>query len=284
MSEFYFQLLSELNLLRKNPCGYAEKILLYKSYFQKNNLKIPGESYLTPTEEGPAAYDEAANYLKTLNPLVEVVPSKGLGRIANEYLEKMKYLEPDKIGEIDIDVIINKYGKASGTLNTAVDFGNNGPEFVIISLIVSDGDKSRANRDLLLNPELKQIGFSRAKHMTYDFLTIIVVCTDFENTFDKNDNEDYGGLFITPKVPTSSIPTPTQTSNTAKTTTTKVIEIPEETKYTFEEQIFINEPDLLSYDKRERFVIERGIKKKKIILIKKYKDGRKKKEVKYITI
>lgn len=284
MLEFYFELLKELNTLRKNPSEYAKKILLYKSYFKDNNLKIPGEQYLTPTEEGPAAYEEAANYLKTLKPLKEVVPSKGLGRIANDYLEKMKYLDPEQIGEIDIDIIINKYGKASGTLNTAIDFGNNGPEYVIISLIVSDGDQSRVNRDLLLNPELKQIGFSRAKHITYDFLTIIVVCTDFENTFDQNDNEDYGGLFIpATKEPTSITTTPPSTSNTT-TTTTKVMEIPKKTKEIVEDELLINEPDLLSYEKRERLVIERGIRKKKIILMKKYKDGHKKKEVKYIPV
>ena len=32
-----------------------------------------------------------------------MTPSKGLGRIANEYLEKIKDLAPEKIGEIDMN-------------------------------------------------------------------------------------------------------------------------------------------------------------------------------------
>ena len=281
MSTFYYELLKELNSLRKNPSLYADKILSYKKYFKGNNLKLPGVEGITQTEEGPAAYDEAAKYLKSIKPLEEVIPSKGLGRIANDYLDKIKSLDPDRIDEIDIDIIIKKYGSFIGSLNTATDFGNNNAEFVIVSLIVSDGDYTRNNRDLLLNPELKKVGFSKAKHITYDYLTIITLCSDFRNTFDKDDNEDFGGL-LKPKQENNSY---FSTSSAYITTTSKEnVKSSEETRISREDEVLINEIDVVSYERKERLVIERGKTKKKIILMKKFKDGYKKKEVRYIPL
>ena len=281
MSTFYYELLKELNSLRKNPSLYADKILSYKKYFKGNNLKLPGVEGITQTEEGPAAYDEAAKYLKSIKPLEEVIPSKGLGRIANDYLDKIKHLDPDRIDEIDIDIIIKKYGSFTGSLNTAMDFGNNNAEFVIISLIVSDGDDTRNNRDLLLNPELKKVGFSKAKHITYDYLTIITLCSDFKNTFDKDDNEDYGGLLKSKQENNYNFSTsPTYITPTSK----ENVKSSEETRISTEDEVLIKEPDIISYERRERLVIERGKTKKKIILMKKFKDGHKKKEVRYIPL
>ena len=281
MSTFYYELLKELNSLRKNPSLYADKILSYKKYFKGNNLKLPGVEGITQTEEGPGAYDEAAKFLKSIKPLEEVIPSKGLGRIAKDYLDKIKHLDPDRIDEIDIDIIIKKYGSFIGSLNTATDFGNNNAEFVIVSLIVSDGDYTRNNRDLLLNPELKKVGFSKAKHITYDYLTIITLCSDFRNTFDKDDNEDFGGL-LKPKQENNSY---FSTSSAYITTTSKEnVKSSEETRISREDEVLINEIDVVSYERKERLVIERGKTKKKIILMKKFKDVHKKKEVRYIPL
>ena len=161
-----------------------------------------------------------------------------------------------------------------------MDFGNNNAEFVIISLIVSDGDESRNNRDLLLNPELKKVGFSKAKHLTYDYLTIITLCSDFKNTFDKDDNEDYDGLLRTK----SKEPSKTTLSQASTKIGSSEEHLNSSEKIKNRTEVLINEPDIVSYEIRERLVIERGNRKKKIILMKKYKDGHKKKEVRYIPI
>ena len=253
---FYYELFKEMNLVRKDPSGYADKLLGYKSFFKGNVMYVPGGKTGISTEEGFKAFEDAAAFLKTLKPVGELLPSKALGRVANDYLEIIGHCDPEKINEIDLDAIINKYGSYSGTFNNAMDFGSSTPELVVISLLVSDGDESRANREFLTNPELKKVGTATGKHDTYGTLTIVVSCTDFKNTYDKDDNELYSGSEVSPNAADKND----------------------------DEDFKIDDPNVVSYSKRERVVIDNGRKKKKIILIKKYKDGAIKKEVKHILL
>lgn len=263
-NSFYYELIKELNLVRTSPSIYADKILGYKKYFKGTILRLPGAKGGTQTEEGFAAYEEAAKFLKESKPLSEIIPSKALGRIANDYLEKIKTLDPDKIGEIDLDSIIKKYGTYTGTFNNIMDFGSPTPELVIISLLANDGDPSRSNREFILNEESKKVGIASGTHVTYGYLTIIISCVDFKNIVDKDDNESYGGLIK---------PSPSPKPEDAPGTKTSAKEKDEN-----------NDPNVVSCERRERYVIERGKKKKKIVLMKKYKDGKMKKEVKYILL
>ena len=50
------------------------------------------------------------------------------------------------------------------------------------------------------------------------------------------------------------------------------------------EEYIINDPDVVSFERRDWVIFDSGKKKKKIMYIKKYKDGKKKKEVKYILL
>ena len=265
---FYYELIKEIYSVRKSPSTYADKILGYKQYFKGTILRIPGSKGGVQTEEGFAAYQEAAQVLKSSKPLDEIVPSKALGKIANDYLERMKTLDPDKIGEIDLDSIIKKYGTYTGTFNNIMDFGSPSPELVVINLLANDGDPSRSNREFVLNEESKKVGIASGQHVTYGYLTIIVSCTDFKNTIDKDDNESYGGLL---KIEVKTEPSP------------KPQNVPEE-KTSTKEKDENKDPNVLSCERRERLVIERGKKKKKIVLMTKYKDGKMKKEVKYILL
>jgi len=350
-NSFYFGLIKEINAVRRDPPAFGEKLLSFKQYFKGNNFKLPTAKYTIATQEGFEAFKEAAEVLKKTKPLKEMVASKGLGRIATDFLEKINHCDPDKIGEIDIDADIKKYGKFIGTFNNVMEFGSETPETIIISLIVSDGDAGRNNRDFILNPELEKIGMSSGEHDTYGVLTIIVSCTDFQNSYDKDDTETFGGLITigakpepanaktakpnekekTPppasakdtkvnekeKAPTPANNKNTNTNANAKTNEKEKTPPPANTKNTNtntkaneketipkpekkEEKVVVvkvenvnekaldemikNEKDVVSFDKRERLVIERGVKKKKIIYIKKYKDGRKRKEAKYIVV
>lgn len=271
MSSFYYGLVKEINSVRKNPSAFADKLLGFKNNFKGTIFRPPGTSTSLQTMEGFKVYEEAAKALKELKPVGDMVPSKALGKIAKDYLEKIKLCDPNDIGEIDIDLIIKKYGSFTGEFNTAMDFGSDTPELVVISLIVSDGDESRSNREFLLDPNLKKVGISSGKHPTYGNSTIIVSCSEFKNTIDKDDNEDFGGLMKNESKPTTP----------AATTSVKVSDIKTKKE---NDEIEINEPNLISCEKRERLVIERGKKKRKVILMKKYKDGHIKKEVKYLSI
>lgn len=257
---FYQGLVNEINTLRRNPAAFADKLLSYKSYFKDTVVKFPGQKVGMQTQEGFAAYEEAANFLKTLQPIGDMGASKGLSRIAKDYLDQLAERGPEEAENIDMEAIIKKYGNYYGVWNNAMDFGSETPELVVISFVVSDGDPSRANRELLLNPELKKVGIASGPHKEFGTLTVVVSCGEFKNVVDKDDNEDYGGVVV---VVEQTSPQPS-----APATTTQAVDSNLES-------------DLVSSDRRERIVIEHGRKKRKIIWMKKYKNGKKKKEVIY---
>ena len=262
---FYPKLVNEINSLRRNPPAYGDKLLSFKSCFKGLVVKFPGQKVGMQTNEGFAAFEESAKYLKTMSPICDMVASKGLTNIAKEYLAKMSECSPDDVGNIEIDSIIKKYGSFTGTFNNAMDFGSDTPELVVVNLIVSDGDPQRSNRDLLLNPELKRIGIASGTHNEYGNLTILLACTTFKNIIDKDDAEDFGGMIDPPIAETERTPEVTTTTNQKDENANK-------------------EPDLISCVVRERLVKERGNRKKKIITIKQYKTGKIKREVKYVPL
>lgn len=278
---FLPNLINEINNIRTNPSAFADKLLSFKNYFKGNIVRLPGQKGGLQTEEGFAAFEEAAKYLKTCNPVDEIIPSKGLSKIAKDYLDKIGESEINDMGEIEIDSIIKKYGHFTGSFSNGMDFGSETPELVAINLVVSDGDEDRGNRDLILNPKLKKIGISTRIHKIYGNLTIIVSCEDFINNVDKDDLENYGGKVILgrkqsqtgPKsanIPAPATPTaPTTTTNTTAPTTKN------------NDGNEINDPNILNCERRVRTVVERGKKKRKIIYLKKYKNGQKKREVRY---
>ena len=255
---FHQKVLDEINFVRKNPSAFADKLLSFKNYFKGNIVKFPGQKVGNQTEEGFPAYEEAAKYLKTLKPVEEMIASKGLCKIAQDFLNTNGDKNIEEIDESGLEAFISKYGNYTGTFNNAFDFGSELPELVAVNLIVSDGDTSRGNRELLLDPELKKIGIATKKHDTYGKLTYIVSCTDFINNVDKTDAEDFSGIASDAQQSTPGGPSTTNDQ--------------------------LNDPDVLSCERRERIIIEHGKKKRKIILLKKLKNGKRKKEVKLLPL
>ena len=177
-------LFNEINLLRTNPSEFSEKISKSKEYFKGNIWIDPETKAGIQTAEGPAAYDEAIEFLKNASPVEELKPSKGLMNIANDMLE---LFQKDANDRTDINSIIDKYGSYGGSFRRSVEFGAPNAEQAIINLVVCDGNKSRGNREALLDENLEKIGIASGKHGTYRTCSVIVGCTNFENSDDSDD-------------------------------------------------------------------------------------------------
>ena len=174
------EILKEINELRKNPSAYTEKIIKNKVYFREgtNVWKGPDCKRAIKTEEGPAAYDEAIDYLNTKAvPVEELVPSIGMNKIAKDLL--VEY-QKDVNANIDLEPIIAKYGDFQGKFHRIVEFGGNTAENVVINLIVNDGDPNRSHREILLSDEIKRIGVAHGIHDSYFFCSVILICTKFD--------------------------------------------------------------------------------------------------------
>ena len=263
---FEEQLLNKINQFRTNPKGYAKKINEYIHYFKDNTLIIPGKKTGIKTEEGAAAYIEAVDFLAKQEDVKPLKPSKGLGRICVDFMEKATSVDPEEIGNIDLEEIINKYGSFSGSLNRAIDFGGEDPEQVLINLIVCDGDPERGNRDSLLSADLKKIGIKNSIHSTYRFCTLIISCSKFKNNIDSDDNGFFGI---------------SKTINNNKIKITKPKEDvykkkpKEEQSKNDKEEEDIPPDGFVSENKTEKIVVEKGIKKKVTKIIRTKADGSK---------
>ena len=188
MSDFNEDLIMEINLLRTNPKKYAKTISKYMNYFKGKLLCLPESNAGIQTEEGVEAFKEAVDFLNKQPKIEPLKPSKGLCRIAEDFISIYQKPESGDLANKDMEEIINKYGAFDGSFSRAMDFGGETPEMAIINLVVSDGDPSRGQRESLLSTEIKRIGVANGKHDTYRHCSAIITCTEFENTFDKDDN------------------------------------------------------------------------------------------------
>jgi hypothetical protein len=302
---FLRQLVEEINLARTNPAAYASKVQEYIPHFQDKILKMPDQRVAIKTQEGAAAYEECVNFLRSAEPTEAHVPSRGLTRIANDFLSGVQSVDPSQIGTIDMNAIIDKYGSFQGNFSRAMEFGGSTPEQVVINLLVSDGDKSRSQRDALLNPILKRVGVAQGKHDIYRTVTIIVSCTVFQNNVDSDDTENYDGTDLPPAGPkVVPQPEPVQQPIPAQTMAPPRQEyasppqpepIPVQSQpglVMLNDKIVEQQPaqenpveggddNIVNVDRSERIVNDGGKKKKKITLTKHYKDGHTEKEVKF---
>ena len=270
---FEEQLVNKINEFRTNPKGYAKKINEYVNYFKGKTLRIPGSNAGIRTEEGASAYIEAVDFLSKQDGVDPLEPSKGLGRICADFMAEAQKVDPDQIGDIDLEEIIAKYGSFSGSLNRAMDFGGEDPEQVLINLIVCDGDPNRGNRESLLSTDLKKVGVASAKHPTYRFCTLIISCTKFRNSYD---SEDSG--FISPSYAKKNVrQNDEKEEKTIKPRKVVLKQQPKEEPPEEEEEDAPPE-GVVSETRTEKIVMEKGKKKRIIKIVRTMEDGSKQTE------
>ena len=280
---FEEQLVNKINEFRTNPRGYAKKINEYVNYFKGKTLRIPGSNAGIRTEEGAQAYIEAVDFLSKQDGVDPLEPSKGLGRICADFMAEAQKVDPDQIGNIDLEEIIAKYGSFSGSLNRAMDFGGEDPEQVLINLIVCDGDPNRGNRESLLSTELKKVGVANAKHPTYRFCTLIISCTKFKNTVDSDDNGFIGVSYEAPSYKKAE-PKKEKEENTIKPRKVllkdkiKSEQEQEPPAQNDEEEEDAPPEGVVSESRTEKIVMEKGKKKRIIKIVRTMEDGSKETE------
>ena len=280
MSDFNEDLITEINLLRTNPKKYAKTISKYMNYFKGKLLCLPESNAGIQTEEGVEAFKEAVDFLNKQPKIEPLKPSKGLCRIAEDFISIYQKPDSGDLANKDMEEIINKYGSFAGSFSRAMDFGGETPEMAIINLVVSDGDASRGQRESLLSTEIKKIGVANGKHDTYRHCSAIITCTEFENTFDKDDN----GLLTEVK------PTNIKKNESIKEDYRSKRELKEnnyDKKNEVKDKKHDNDnknqsdgkgelpPGVASINKTEKIIVEDGEKKKVIKIIKVMEDGSK---------
>ena len=274
---FNEDLITEINLLRTNPKKYAKTLSKYINYFKGKLLCLPDSNAGIQTEEGAEAFKEAVDFLNKQEKIPSLKPSKGLCRIAEDFISIYQKSDTGEVGNKDMEEMINKYGSFSGSFSRAMDFGGETPEMAIINLVVSDGDPSRSQRESLLSNEINKIGVANGKHPTYRHCSAIITCSEFENTYDSNDN---GLLERRKTIEEEDINL--KKLKEEKEGKKEIEERLEKEKLKSKNQKKNNEageeelpPGVVSIDKTEKIIIEDGDKKKVTRVVKIMEDGSK---------
>jgi hypothetical protein len=208
---FSYEVIQELNTLRTNPKIYANYLQEEIKYFTGNLLKLPGENSNLRTQEGPAAYEEAINFLLNVKPVPPIDMHTSLFKIANDYLRDARNVSYDNLETLDIDKYIQNYGTFQGKFSRMMDFGGTTPRRVITNLVTCDGDQTRGYRLSLFSKDFKFIGVASGPYPTYNRFTILLNCTKFVSHDPNND--------IPILVKGSTSKTTTTTTTTTKSTT-----------------------------------------------------------------
>jgi uncharacterized protein YkwD len=179
----------EINKIRADPQSYSEKITGYLKYFHGKVLRIPHESGIETTE-GPDAYKEAAEFLKTAPQLPPLTVNPLLTDAAKEMVSEMaKFNEIEEMDAVDRAAVLKKFGHYDGTLGESTDFGSVTPLLACINFIVDDGNESRSNRKLLFREDYKVLGVACVPHDNLGCITLVMYATDFSEGEAKEDEE-----------------------------------------------------------------------------------------------
>ena len=107
-------------------------------------------------------------------------------------MKAVQHCDPGALdSNVDMNQIINKYGSFEGEFSRLMEFGGETPEQVVINLVVSDGDRSRSQRNQLLDKTFKVVGLVSADHEEFRKCTIITLTHKFNYDADPDDVENY---------------------------------------------------------------------------------------------
>ena len=84
---------------------------------------------------------------------------------------------------------IKQYGQTYGENYEIINYDMFDPEFIVINLILGDGDRNKFERNVLFNPNLKYIGISSGVIPPNRFCTIINCCEEFFDIYEKIPTE-----------------------------------------------------------------------------------------------
>ncbi len=168
-------IVQEINAARTNPKGYASFIEEWKRYYGGKLLKIPGER-IVMTEEGATAVHDAIHFIRSLNPVPHLSPSKGMSLGAKDHVKDQG--SSSSVGHKGSDGSqpwdrVNRYGTWEKCIGENIAYGGDKARNIVMYLIVDDGVPGRGHRKNIFNPDFRVIGVAWGHHATYRTVCVI---------------------------------------------------------------------------------------------------------------
>ena len=177
----------KINMARMNPKGYASFLEKWKQYYDGKLLKIPGERIIV-TEEGVAALNEAMRFIRSMNPVPRLNPSRGMSSGARDHVKDQDSSGSSQHKGSDGSQPwdrVNRYGNWEKSIAENISYGSDKARNMVIGLIVDDGVPSRGHRKNIFNPDFRVIGVACGPHPAYRTVCVITFAGGYKEKSGK---------------------------------------------------------------------------------------------------
>ena len=159
----------EINMARTAPKNYASLLKQYRKYYDKKILRRPEKTPIL-TKEGMRAVDEAIRFLRSLQPLPSLIPSKGMSSGARDHVKDQgssgsgQHKGSDGSQPLDR---VNRYGTWGKSIGENISYGSDQDRDIVMGLIMDDGVPSRGHRKIIFHSDFRVIGVACGPHPDY---------------------------------------------------------------------------------------------------------------------
>ncbi len=165
----------EINAARTKPRAYASFLEEWKQHYDGKLLKVPGERAIM-TEEGVTALNEATRFIRSMNPLPPLSPSKGMSRGARDHVKDQRPSASGVHGGSDGSQPwdrVNRYGTWEKSIGENIAYGSDKARNIVMCFIVDDGIPGRGHRKNIFNPEFRVVGVACGDHGAHGTVCVI---------------------------------------------------------------------------------------------------------------
>ena len=174
-------IVTEINLARKNPEKYALFLEKFKKNFDGKKFKRKGKKTIE-TKEGMTAVNEAIKYLKKVEPCQPLTLSKGMSEGARDHI--LNISKTSTTGHKGTDGSlpgqrIDRYGKWEDALGENICYGFNTAREIVIWMIIDDSVADRGHRINIFRQHFNFVGIHCASHPLYNIICVITFAGNY---------------------------------------------------------------------------------------------------------
>jgi uncharacterized protein YkwD len=157
------EILDEMNLARTDPQRYATFVEQFKTYYNGNQLRLPGRQTAIVTFDGPGAVDEAINFLKAAKPQQPFTVTRGMYLAARDHATDLalRGISGHKGSDGSTpNARLDRYGRWEGVVGENIVYDVSTAREIVIGLIIDDGTANRGHRRNIFDPSHRVAGVS----------------------------------------------------------------------------------------------------------------------------
>ena len=166
----------ELNRVRADPKGYAERHLVPRRSRFDGRVYRMSERVRIRTHEGVAALEEAIEALRGTAPRPVLQPSAALSRAARDHVRdsgpggRLGHAGSDGSSPRDR---IERHGQWQHRFGENIAYGISDAREIVIQLLIDDGVPDRGHRRNILEPGFRVVGTHFGPHAQYERMLVM---------------------------------------------------------------------------------------------------------------